>query len=262
MLSDVHRYMAQMRNSMQVVTVHVIVFDTDVALFKMSSYDDAGMVPVINYMTNRTAGQRNGTRTDLMLMIANVLAHDIWTGSVQINANAYSAGAYSVGAASTNISADANVVAARMIERYHTCLQPVESKHESVVTVVLTDGCPIIPGETYERACVLVERALVESTLGMTDDTDRATIWIQYGDTEYGDTATTRFLKRMDSGLVDAIRRTHQVRVYDAVDYGQREVDWATKVGKNVALARHLGVMPREWWAYDIALIITIAFCD
>lgn len=212
MISDLLRFMNQLKTNMQVVLVKVITFDTVVNAFDVATpYDENSIAHIIQYIHNRPPGQSGGTRTDLAIALANDIMHRQWDIEAKIH--------------------DDTMFGSEFIKT-------------PVARVVLTDGVPFLRGEDYEVTCRRVEDHLVASTERMTRDIDCVTIFIQYGTDEYAkESPTSQFLQRIDSGLVELLRakaaRENQhveekKKLFDAVDCAQREATWGAKDTQNV----------------------------
>lgn len=114
-------------------------------------------------------------------------------------------------------------------------------RNVTFVTVVYTDGAPYVPGKNDMESKEIVANLLAEGTMPMKNDEDRATTFIQYGTSEYGDNSPARqFLCFLDNNL-DELTKTLYLKnhpgvnpdsnftLYDACDTGQQCQPWGDK---------------------------------
>jgi hypothetical protein len=115
------------------------------------------------------------------------------------------------------------------------------AKDATFCTVVYTDGEPTAVGKTAVECQETVARLLIEGTDGMTSDKDRATTFIQYGETK----SATEFLSFLDDQLTDLAIEYYKMShpnatpddykdLYDACDTGGQCTSWRVKNPKRV----------------------------
>jgi hypothetical protein len=129
------------------------------------------------------------------------------------------------------------------------------TSNETFCTIVYTDGEP-----TRRRA---VANLLIEGTELMTDDKDRATTFIQYGE----DASAAEFLSFLDHNLTDLAielyKKDHPGAtpddykdLYDACDMGGQCTPWSKKNPKKVVKD------PSAFWDSDVHDVIDEATSD
>lgn len=143
----------------------------------------------------------------------------------------------------------------------HMAKYPVEPR-PSFVNVICTDGSP-----DNKDACA---EELIRGTVEMKTDSDRTTLFVQYGTTEYHEgSGASQFLAFLDDNLQDAAvewfkknypQKTpdEYANLFDACDTGKQGVSWKEKdpEGKMMNVDRNAP------WDLDLGRMVQIALCD